>query len=199
MAIGTKITGLTPELEENVTNNTLLYIVNNNESKQIVLDNLIFDGIIVADKIGINAVIAEKIKTNAIEAKHLKANAITADKIQAGLITAEMLRITGTGAINPSTIGAAEATAFGNALTDISNLQGSVSNLEATSDGGINTFYETDQPANPAIGDLWFDTDDNQLYRWNGAAWDNIRDPDIVQAITDAANAAATADKKITT
>jgi hypothetical protein len=199
MAIGKRITQLDVESQANISSETLIYIVNGGVSKQVPLNSLIFDGLITADKLAVDAIIAEKIKTDAIEGRHLKANAITADKIQAGLITAEMLRITGTGAIDAATIGAAEATAFGNALTDISNLQSTVSNLEATSDGGINTFYETDQPSNPAIGDLWFDTDDNLLYRWNGAAWDNIRDPDIVQAIADAAAAADVADKKITT
>lgn len=45
----------------------------------------------------------------------------------------------------------------------------------------VRTFYSASAPTAEAIGDLWFDTDDNVLYRWNGTSWgDDVAD--ITQA-----------------
>jgi hypothetical protein len=80
--------------------------------------------------------------------------------------------------------------------------------------GGVSTFYQANAPTATAIGDIWVDSDDsNKLYRWNGLAWEQIRDSGITlaqtqaaqalsaaaSAITSAANAQATADGKVTT
>jgi len=68
---------------------------------------------------------------------------------------------------------------------------------------GINVFKQDNIPTSEAIGDLWFDTDDeNKLYRAACAGadeikageWELVRDKDIAQALTDAANAKAAAD-----
>jgi hypothetical protein len=79
------------------------------------------------------------------------------------------------------------------------------SNAQTTADGKIVTFYQTNQPTGGKVGDLWFDTDDqNHLYRHNGATWVSARDAAIAaaaltasQALTKAASAEATADGKI--
>jgi hypothetical protein len=69
---------------------------------------------------------------------------------------------------------------------------------QATADGKVTTFYTTSAPTAEGVGDLWFDTDDsNKLYRWSGSAWVLARDAGIAQALTDAANAQASADGKI--
>jgi hypothetical protein len=69
---------------------------------------------------------------------------------------------------------------------------------QATADGKVTTFYTTSAPTAEGVGDLWFDTDDsNKLYRWSGSAWVSARDAGIAQALTDAANAQASADGKI--
>jgi hypothetical protein len=71
---------------------------------------------------------------------------------------------------------------------------------QATADGKVTTFYQNSAPTADGIGDLWIDTDDNnKLYRWSGSAWTNVQDGQIATAISDAANAQATADGKIVT
>lgn len=70
----------------------------------------------------------------------------------------------------------------------------------AIADGKITSFYQASAPTATGIGDIWFDTDaDNIMYRWSGSAWVLARDTGITQAISDAADAQATADGKITT
>lgn len=70
----------------------------------------------------------------------------------------------------------------------------------ALADGKIETFYQTTMPTTASLGDLWFDTDDqNKLYRWNSSAWVLVQDGAIGDAITAAAGAQATADSKIVT
>lgn len=45
-------------------------------------------------------------------------------------------------------------------------------NTAITGAGGVTSFYQPDQPAANAEGDLWIDTDDNnKLYRWDGSQW----------------------------
>ena len=63
------------------------------------------------------------------------------------------------------------------------------------------TYYQNDAPITDVnIGDLWIDTDDgNKLYRWNGTAWVDVQDTAIQDALSDAADAQATADGKIMT
>ena len=86
--------------------------------------------------------------------------------------------------------------AIGTALADAATAQ-------STADGKITTFYQTTAPTPEGVGDLWVDIDDfNKAYRWNGSSWDYMRDTskdsDIAQGISDAANAQASADGKIT-
>lgn len=47
------------------------------------------------------------------------------------------------------------------------------------------TFSQATAPTADNVGDIWFDTDDGQLYRWSGSAWVPIQDNEI------AANASA--------
>jgi len=71
---------------------------------------------------------------------------------------------------------------------------------QATADGKIATFYQSSAPTAEGVGDIWFDTDDgNKQYRWSGSAWVVADDTRIGQAISDAADAQATADGKVTT
>ena len=102
MAVGKKITELNKEVKSNLSSDgTLVYVVNNNVSRQVDLDNLLFDGIItsskiaanaiISNKIATNAIISNKIATNAIISNKIAANAITADKIAANAITADKI------------------------------------------------------------------------------------------------------------
>jgi hypothetical protein len=56
---------------------------------------------------------------------------------------------------------------------------------QATADGKIVTFYQTSAPVAEGLGDLWFDTDDNVLYRWDGVNWtDSVADITAANQIT---------------
>jgi len=82
---------------------------------------------------------------------------------------------------------------------DIAQAISDAATAQATADGKVTTFYQSSEPTAEAVGDLWVDTDDDRLYRWSGAAWVEIQDADIAQAIADAGTAQATADGKIVT
>jgi hypothetical protein len=83
------------------------------------------------------------------------------------------------------------------ALQDASDAISAAATAQATADGKVTTFYQSEPPTAEELGDLWIDTDDDRLYRWSGTAWIEIQDADIAQAIADAASAQATADGKI--
>ena len=75
-----------------------------------------------------------------------------------------------------------------------------ISDAEAAADGKIVSFFQTSAPTAQGVGDIWFDTDDgNKMYRWNGSSWVAAQDTLITTAISDASNAQATADGKVTT
>lgn len=52
------------------------------------------------------------------------------------------------------------ATAISNAAT-----------AQSTADGKIQTYFATSAPMADAVGDLWWDTDDSVMSRWNGSSW----------------------------
>tara|TARA_R110002072_G_scaffold151470_1_gene300783 strand:- start:13737 stop:18002 length:4266 start_codon:yes stop_codon:yes gene_type:complete len=48
----------------------------------------------------------------------------------------------------------------------------------------VRTFYQDEEPEDAEEGDLWFDTDDdNQVYRYNGTAWEETDDARIADAL----------------
>ena len=71
--------------------------------------------------------------------------------------------------------------------------------LQEEIDGKITTYYQSTEPANADEGDLWIDTDDNSLHRYNGTTWIAVQDSDIQTALTMAGDAQSTADRKIVT
>lgn len=70
---------------------------------------------------------------------------------------------------------------------------------QATADNAIRTYYQSAAPTGlnntTDLGDLWFDTDTNQAYRWGGTGpgWVLIEDNSIATALANAAAAQATA------
>ena len=76
---------------------------------------------------------------------------------------------------------------------------------QATADGKIQTFSQPTAPANNTtnnldIGDLWFDSDDNnKIYRWSGSAWLEVRDGAIASLQTSLTEVFNLADSKIST
>jgi hypothetical protein len=79
------------------------------------------------------------------------------------------------------------------------------SDAQATADGKVTTFYIESTPTAEAIGDLWYRPSTGYLTRWNGSAWVDVANvgataaqiSSIATALSDAANAQATADGKI--
>lgn len=71
---------------------------------------------------------------------------------------------------------------------------------QAAADGKIVSYWQSTEPTGSAVGDLWFDTDDqNRPYRWDGTAWTDARDSSIADAFAAASTAQETADGKVTT
>lgn len=74
------------------------------------------------------------------------------------------------------------------------------SDATAIANGKTTAYYQTSAPTGAREGDLWIDTDDgNSLHRYNGSNWITIDNTKIQKALTDAADAQSTADKKIIT
>lgn len=83
---------------------------------------------------------------------------------------------------------------------------------QATADGSITSYFQSAAPwangtvQDPAkVGDVWYDSDTGEGFRWSGAAgtpantWVIIRDTNLTKALADAAAAQGTADAKTTT
>lgn len=91
-------------------------------------------------------------------------------------------------------------TAIGTALTNAAGAQ-------ATADGKVTTFVGEATPTAEGIGDLWSKPSTGYLFRWSGSSWVSVSNigataaqlTQLSQAISDAANAQATADSKIET
>lgn len=72
-------------------------------------------------------------------------------------------------------------------------------NLANIPAGLRNIFYQSTTPTAEQVGDYWIDSDDDSMWRWNGSSWLQVQDEDIAAALSDAANAQATADGKVVT
>lgn len=118
------------------------------------------------------------------------------------------LNTVGTGQIIDGSISSAKTDFYTTLTTSITNAQNAATLAQATADGAIVTYF---QSANPwaagtshtpdRIGDIWYDSDDGQAWRWsgNGGTWVMIEDSNIGAALTAANNAQGTANTKITT
>ncbi|MDD2625935.1 MAG: phage tail protein [Candidatus Methanomethylophilus sp.] len=119
---------------------------------------------------------------------------IDGGNITANTITTSQLNFTPVDSTN--VIGSINASAEGIVISG--------DKISITAGRGNRTFRQDDAPVTPPEdirdGDLWFDTDDNNVcYSWSGSAWVDTRDAGIAQAISDAAGAQSTADGKVTT
>lgn len=89
---------------------------------------------------------------------------------------------------------------IGDALTAAAGAQ-------STADGKVTTFVGESTPTPEGVGDLWYRASTGYLQRWSGSAWVDVSNigataaqiSDIADALSDAANAQATADGKIVT
>ena len=100
------------------------------------------------------------------------ANAVTNLTTAVGLSGATSTKIT-----------ALEAT-VNHGTTGVAATAGAVTQLEATVTAIPVNFRQANEPANnvSTLGDLWIDSDDNQLYRYNGSAWESSRDATLIAA-----------------
>lgn len=92
--------------------------------------------------------------------------------------------------------------------TSITNAQNAANLAQQTADGAIVTYFQSAQPWAPGtshtpdkVGDIWYDSDDGQAWRWsgNGGTWVMIEDSNIGAALAAANAAQGTANTKITT
>lgn len=123
----------------------------------------------------------------------------TADTALSNTITALTSTVTG----NYNTLNSAitsEATTRANADTATSS---TLSTLSATANAKNRTFYQGTAPTASAVGDIWFNTaDNNKLTRWDGSVWaasDDTRIATNAAAITTEQTARASADSALTT
>lgn len=58
-----------------------------------------------------------------------------------------------------------------NADTRITSAVSAAATAQSTADGKVTTYVQSGTPSGAAIGDLWFKTTDNRLYRYNGSTW----------------------------
>jgi hypothetical protein len=122
------------------------------------------------------------------------------------------------GAIVNGAVTAAKTDFYSTLNTAITNAQNAADLAQATADGAIVTYFQANPPwatgdataggaTNPAskVGDIWYDSDDGQAYRWSGAGgtpantWVMIEDNSIAAALAAAQAAQGTANSKITT
>lgn len=99
---------------------------------------------------------------------------------------------------------------FGDVDGDLFNIiELLIPDLQYQVDGKIENYYQpsTNNPASgwttadekaAHTGDVWYKTDNNTAWRWNGSAWQQILDQAALDALQDAADAAALADGKAT-
>jgi len=103
--------------------------------------------------------------------------------------------------------GASLTTAIATAQTDLSAQATSISNLNTTVSAKGDIYRASSAPSGGTYvaGDIWIDTDDNQMYQWNGSAWVTARDTGVatstqLNSVSSAAsNAQSTADSKTKT
>jgi len=116
------------------------------------------------------------------------------------------------GSLADGAVTAAKTTFYSTLSSAITAAQTAADIAQATADGSVSTYYQTTAPwANgttqpvASVGDIWYDQDDGNAYRWSGAAgtpantWILIEDSSIATALAAAQNAQSTANSKITT
>lgn len=79
-----------------------------------------------------------------------------------------------------------------------SALATSISNVSAVANGKNKTYLQSSAPSSSIVsGDIWIDSDDNKMYRYNGTSWVSVQDNQIginTAAISSEATARANGD-----
>ena len=132
---------------------------------------------VTTPKLAENAVTASIIAANAVTSNAIADNAVTTNAIAANAVTPVELADNSVTA-NAIAPGAITVDKVGFTAGDI---------------GASTTYLQDDPPASPTVGDLWFDSNNqNLLSQWSGSAWVPVRDL-AISAASNAANAANTA------
>lgn len=172
---------------------------------QVVAQDIL-DGIVTEVKLADDAVTAAKIAAGAVGSAQLGDQVVDLSKLADGSVDATKLVDGSVGEAQLSDeVNSSLADAETNAAQGVSDAAAALSvaqAAQAAADGAIRTYYQSDAPTglndSTDLGDLWFDMDTNQAYRWNGTSWVLIEDNQIAAALQAAQNAQTTADGKIT-
>jgi hypothetical protein len=97
---------------------------------------------------------------------------------------------------NINTVSASVTTETNARVSADNALASSITTLTATVNLKNQTFRQASAPTAVATGDIWIDTDDSAMYRWDGASWVNttIAASAISAAVSSEASARASAD-----
>ena len=97
--------------------------------------------------------------------------------------------------VNADAITAVEST-VNHGTTGVAATASALSNLQTSVEAIPAQFYQATAPATSAstLGDYWIDSDDDQLYRFNGSAWESSRDSLISSTASDLNQLTATVD-----
>lgn len=97
--------------------------------------------------------------------------------------------------VNADAITAVEST-VNHGTTGVAATASALSNLQTSVQAIPAQFYQATAPATSAstLGDYWIDSDDDQLYRFNGSAWESSRDSLISSTASDLNQLTATVD-----
>ena len=97
--------------------------------------------------------------------------------------------------VNADAITAVEST-VNHGTTGVAATATALDNLQTSVEAIPAQFYQPTAPATSAstLGDYWIDSDDDQLYRFNGSAWESSRDSLITSTASDLSQLTATVD-----
>ena len=108
--------------------------------------------------------------------KVYRAESVGADEIKAG----EWVSVRDAGiSSNAQAITALQNT-VNDGTTGVAATASALTSLETNVNLIPTNYYQSTAPSSGlTTGDIWVDSDDNQMYRWNGSAWGSIRDATI--------------------
>lgn len=145
-------------------------------------------GAVGSSEIGNGAVGNPALANNAVDTPNIRDGAVDTNQIAGNAVTEAKTNF---------------ATDFSNA---ISAAQSDATQALNIANNAIETYYTSNPPwpngsnqPDSSLGDLWYDSDTDQVSRWNGSQWKLITNEAVSNAIAAAQAAQATADSKITT
>lgn len=143
---------------------------------------------------------------------------VAVDVTQSNVAYAVGGAVVGTNQLADNAVTAAKTDFYATLSASITTAIGKADAAQATADGSVTTYFQSAAPwadgdataggaTNPAakVGDVWYDSDDGQAYRWSGAGgspantWVQIEDNSIAAALGVAQAAQTTANSRITT